>query len=329
MCTARHVDEIWIGSWGRTPEEDLTRVESALALIKQHSPLDYARVARELERIWVSFSLHGLGEYNHSLKACILDERYLANPATTAGRIASTIVHETTHARLERCGIRYKEELRTRIEAICFRRELAFAVRLPDSAELQQELARYLEWYPANPDWFSDARFRERRAAGEMEALRYLHAPEWIVRAMPMQKSIIDRARRRSPIAAWAISVPFVIVFGLCYAFAVFLDPKDSKSEPARIERAGSLLCIVTLRITGAPRQHSSTIGIDALTGVDGGRRNISAPPNTVRPSRARAHRPDGRECATEMPSPSGDPGQARRAPRRLQAESSSGYRPR
>ena len=114
MCTARRVDGIWIGSWGRTPEEDLTRVERALLLIQQHSPLDHARVVRELERIWVDLSFHGLGEYRHSLKACILDERYVADPATTIERIASTIVHEATHARLERYGIGYKEELRTR-----------------------------------------------------------------------------------------------------------------------------------------------------------------------------------------------------------------------
>jgi hypothetical protein len=78
-------------------------------------------------------SFHGLGEYKRSLKACILDERYLADSATSVGEIASTIVYEATHARLERYGIGYKEELRGRIEAICFRRELAFAVRLPDS----------------------------------------------------------------------------------------------------------------------------------------------------------------------------------------------------
>src|SRR5215467_13524590 len=50
MSTARHADGIWIGSWRGNPE-DLTRVEGALSLIKQHSPLDYARIIRELERI--------------------------------------------------------------------------------------------------------------------------------------------------------------------------------------------------------------------------------------------------------------------------------------
>ena len=138
-------------------------------------------------------SFYGLGEYKHSLKACILDERYVADPATTIERIASTIVHETTHARLERYGIGYKTELRTRIEAICFRRELAFAVRLPNSAELQQEISRYLEWSQANPDFFSDANFRERHTAGEIEALRYAGAPDLLIRGLLTGPEMNDR----------------------------------------------------------------------------------------------------------------------------------------
>ena len=195
MSISRHLDGIWIGSWRDRPE-DLTRVESALLLIKQHSPLDYARIIRELERIWIDLLFHGLGEYKHSLRACILDERYVADSATTVGQIASTIVHEATHARLERYGIEYKEELRARIEAICFRREAAFAARLPDSAELQQNIARCLEWYPDNPDQFSDAHFEERHTVGGIEALRYLGTPERLIRAILMPLALIRRARR-------------------------------------------------------------------------------------------------------------------------------------
>ena len=68
-----------------------------------------------------------------------------------------------------------------RIEAICFRRERAFAARLPDSAELQEGIARYLEWYQANPEQFSDAHFQEAYAAGGIEGLRYLGSPDWLI----------------------------------------------------------------------------------------------------------------------------------------------------
>ena len=74
--TARHVDGVWIGSW-RTPE-DLTRVEHALLLIKQYSPLHYSRIVNDLERIWIFLLPDGLAGYNHSLEACVLDERFVA-----------------------------------------------------------------------------------------------------------------------------------------------------------------------------------------------------------------------------------------------------------
>jgi hypothetical protein len=194
MSTGRHIDGIWIGSW-RTPE-DLTRVERALLLVKQHSPLHYSRIINDLERVWIFLLSHGRAEYNHSLKACVLDERYVADSAASVEQIASTIVHEATHARLERLGIRYKEELRARIEAICFRRELAFAVRLPDCSQLQEDRAQDLNWYQANPDYFRDAQFSERHTKGEIETLRHIGVPDWLIRATPTLQSIIGRARR-------------------------------------------------------------------------------------------------------------------------------------
>jgi len=168
MSISRHLDGIWIGSWRDRPE-DLTRVESALLLIKQHSPLDYARIIRELERIWIDLLFHGLGEYKHSLRACILDERYVADSATTVGQIASTIVHEATHARLERYGIGYNEEHRARIEAICFRREpLLFACpTAPNCSRALQDI-----WNGIRPIQTSLAMLTFERAIGRVERKR-------------------------------------------------------------------------------------------------------------------------------------------------------------
>jgi hypothetical protein len=213
MSTARHVDGIWIGSWRGSPE-DLTRVEHALLLVKQHSPVHYSCIISNLERIWVSLLTRGLAEYNQSLKACVLDERFLADPSGGVERIASAIVHEATHARLERYGIRYDEDRRVRIEAVCLRRELAVAVRLPDSADLQQLIAEYLHWYQANPDYFTNARFHERDRDGEIETLRHVGAPDWLIRAHPTLKSIIGRVRRLFPILTWACAALAVILFG-------------------------------------------------------------------------------------------------------------------
>ncbi|MDB5608519.1 MAG: hypothetical protein JWP25_5419 [Bradyrhizobium sp.] len=191
---SRQVDGIWIGNY--FAPEHLSLVERALLLVKQHSPLHYSRIIRDLERVWINLLPDGLAHYKHSLRACVLDERFVADSATSVERIASTIVHEATHARLERCGIGYDEDQRARIEAICFRRELAFAVRLPDSARLQKDIARYLDWYPANPDYFSDAHASERHTNGEIEMLRHIGAPDWLIRATPKLKSIMRQATR-------------------------------------------------------------------------------------------------------------------------------------
>jgi hypothetical protein len=156
--------------------------------------LDYARIIRNLDRIWVYLLPHGVGEYKASLNACLLDERYVADPATSIEQIASTIVHEAT--RLESHGIGYKEAQRARIEAICFRRELAFAARLPDSAQLQQDIARCLDWYQANPDYFHDAHFQERAGGEVFAALRHLETPDWLIRAVLIVGPKIGRVKR-------------------------------------------------------------------------------------------------------------------------------------
>jgi hypothetical protein len=194
MSEGRQLDGLWIGSWRCRPE-DLTRLEAALLLVKEHSPLDYARINRELRRVWVHVLSYPLGEYNSSLKACMLDERYVADPNTRTEQIASTIVHEATHARLDRYGIAYEEGRRARIEAICFRRESAFAARLPDGAQLLEEITRYLDWYAENPEQFHDGHLETNRAIGEVEAMRHVGMPEWAIRTVLTIRPVLVRVR--------------------------------------------------------------------------------------------------------------------------------------
>jgi hypothetical protein len=194
LSTARYVDGLWVGSW-LTPA-DLGRIEEALLLIKQHSRIHYSGVVRDLARIWVLLLPHRGGRYDESLGACMLDGRYVAN--ATLEQIASTIVHEATHARLARCGIRYEENLRSRIEAVCIRRELAFVAKLPDGAELHGKTMRKLEWCSANTEWFSNEQLRERRRQGYIDALRYIEAPEWFIRIASRIGAVTARLRRLS-----------------------------------------------------------------------------------------------------------------------------------
>jgi hypothetical protein len=96
--------------------------------------------------------------------------------------IASTIIHEATHARLDGWDIGYDEASRYRIEAICLRRELNFLTKLPDSEHLQEEIVHTLEWYATKHDYFSDQNDRERDVQGAPEAFRYREAPDWFIR---------------------------------------------------------------------------------------------------------------------------------------------------
>jgi hypothetical protein len=182
LSRGREVDGLWVGTREAEPYPALRRVEEALQLIKRHDTLHYSRIIRNLERVWVHLLPSALAHYNSSLNACVLDERFVLAETTTLQGIASTIVHEATHARLDGWGIDYDETSRCRIEAICLRRELNFLTELPDSEHLQEEIVHALEWYATRQDYFSDRNHRELDDQGAPETLRYLGAPDWFVR---------------------------------------------------------------------------------------------------------------------------------------------------
>lgn len=182
FSTGRSIDGLWVGTTESKPHPGLRRVEDALQLIKLHDPLHYSRVVRHLERVWVRLEHTASACYYHSMRACVLDERYVLQEATTVEEIASTIVHEATHARLERRGIQYVEKQRRRIEAVCIRRELNFVAKLPHAKPLQAARAYALEWCTGGEhDFFSDSNFATRHEEGSVEGLRYLGAPEWLI----------------------------------------------------------------------------------------------------------------------------------------------------
>jgi hypothetical protein len=175
----------------------LRRVEAALQLIKHHDQLQYGRLIRSLERIWVHLIPSALAHYDPPLKACVLDERFVLSETTTPERIASTIVHEATHARMDRWGISYiGEKRRPRIEAICLRRELSFVAKLSGSAALQEEIARTLEWCASDGDYFSNVSFQQREQQGLLETARYAGIPERLVKLLPRLRTIIALAKR-------------------------------------------------------------------------------------------------------------------------------------
>lgn len=178
----RRVDGLWIGSLDDDAEPVLHRVEEALNLIKVYDPLRYQRLIRDLERIWVTLIPGALASFDETVWACMLDRRHVLSKDVSVERIAASIVHEATHARLRRCGIGYDgKELRARVEAVCFRRERAFAAKLPNGNEVSHVADRYLEFYADRGQWTDEA-FDRRYEKGAAELTQYLGLPNWVLR---------------------------------------------------------------------------------------------------------------------------------------------------
>jgi hypothetical protein len=196
LSSGKHVDGLWVGvAFATEPEPILRRVEEALLVIERHDPLRYERLVRDLERIWVRDLPGAVGTFDRAFQACSLDMEYVRAETTLTESIAAVIVHEATHARLERCGIGYGEKLRPRIEAICFRRELAFAAKLPNGGQVKQQAEHSLATY-AGSDYWTDAAFIERFDKDHIEALRKIGAPDWLGRTVLAVRGPYRRVQR-------------------------------------------------------------------------------------------------------------------------------------
>jgi len=182
LSRSTYFDGLWVGCFFvDRSSEAFGRIEDALRLIKAHDPVRYRRVLRDLDRVWVTLLPGSLGRFRNAFKSCDLDERFVLAETTSPEEIAAAIVHEATHARLLHCGIGYEPELRARVETICFRRELAFAAKLPDGKRARADAEARLTGYA--PDYWTNQAFGDRFDQGSADALRFLGVPEFLIRA--------------------------------------------------------------------------------------------------------------------------------------------------
>ncbi|UVK56839.1 hypothetical protein DBIPINDM_003471 [Mesorhizobium sp. AR02] len=158
-------------------DKGIDKIVEALRLIRDFDPVRYKRLLGDVRQIFVTTLPASAAQWANSSRACELDERYVIREGTTPERIASSIVHEATHARLMRCGIGYEETLRDRVERVCLRREIAFAAKLPAGTDRLEQVEATLA---AMPD-FSDKAMSERYIGGLRDALLYLDMPAWLV----------------------------------------------------------------------------------------------------------------------------------------------------
>lgn len=134
---------VWVLDFAgdRESSEFRDQVDRALRFIREHDPRRADRVEQHLDYFINSSLIDAGGLYSREDRSCYLNyESYYqhvvgwddltsdAQQALTM-KLASTIVHEATHARIEDAGVRYDEKYRERIERACRRQERHFMRR--------------------------------------------------------------------------------------------------------------------------------------------------------------------------------------------------------
>jgi hypothetical protein len=156
---------------GRSDSALLERVAEIIRFVIHTDPKRARRMQQDVQRV-VLMDLGGVGgSYLAEINACALDPYQVQQQPVEA--TALILVHEATHARIQKAGIRYNIPMRDRIEAICVNEEIAFAERFANGAGYIASARRALE----HPWWsVGDEQKREERQ------LRALGWPEWMIK---------------------------------------------------------------------------------------------------------------------------------------------------
>ncbi len=110
----------------------LQRLDEALALIESAQPWRYRHLQRDLRAFYVT-RYACRGAYFPGERICMTELTFLNRRDITAAPVASSIVHEGMHARVDVMGVRREGRDRAREERLCRRAELAFGLALPES----------------------------------------------------------------------------------------------------------------------------------------------------------------------------------------------------
>jgi hypothetical protein len=108
----------------------LERLDDALGLIERYQPWRLTHLRRDLKQILVA-RFPCRGAYFPAERTCLTELTFLARRDITAATVASSIVHEGIHARVDRMGVERDGRDRAREERLCRRAELDFGRSLP------------------------------------------------------------------------------------------------------------------------------------------------------------------------------------------------------
>lgn len=138
------------------------RLDESLALIELYQPWRLKHLRRDLKQILVT-RFPCRGAYIPAERTCITELTFLARRDITAATVASSIVHEGIHARVDRMGVKPEGRDRAKEERLCRRGELEFGRALPldlgrpvieralaSLALEDEEVAPAIDWAEAN-----------------------------------------------------------------------------------------------------------------------------------------------------------------------------------
>jgi hypothetical protein len=144
-------------------ERVFRRAEAVLALVREYQPWRFAHLQRDLGGIVVR-RFPSRGAYFSETRSCLLELTFMANESFSDAQVAACLVHEGTHARLdrlaERFGVTSFADAPARHERICRRAELAFGLVVPEGGPVveralaslalaDEEVAPAIDWREA------------------------------------------------------------------------------------------------------------------------------------------------------------------------------------
>jgi len=127
----------------------LHRLDEALALIERHQPWRFRHLQRDLRHIWV-VRYPCRGAYLPGQRVCMTELTFLNRRDISPAPVASSILHEGMHARVDHMGLRPESRDSAREERLCRRAELEFGRALPP--ELGADVIERAEWSLMLPD---------------------------------------------------------------------------------------------------------------------------------------------------------------------------------
>jgi len=173
-------DILLISDWTRddsAAEARLEKIEKAIDVLGQ---LDERRLIRLalVDKLRIVISEAPGPYYDAGANICVLPTAMVVDWSPVL--IALVVVHEATHARIHRAGIRYKPALRERIERRCVREQMAVAALAPDG----ERLVAWLEQTHAE-SWYTEPQMRRR----QLEELRLIGVPRWVITVL---RALVD-----------------------------------------------------------------------------------------------------------------------------------------